>query len=384
MTAKNLQIAIAQDGYADISRTIEAICEKFPGKYWRNLEDAPLAERYPQDFVAEMEQSGFLGAAVPEEHGGIGLPMAALTLIVETIHAAGCNADTVSEQLALTQLLVRHGGKAVCEKVLPRLTEGTRMQSLALWEPASGRDQKRITTTAARVPDGFAITGKKRWVRFAGNSDLMIVVALTGGSDYALSLFLVDAGAQKDKLVIEPTAAMNNYGGCEVTFDHFVVPVDNLIGELNAGLDYLRSLEAISGILAAAAAAGYSRFFSSKGVAYANERVVFGNPIGKYQGIQFPLAQTYIESQGASLLREVAVALYDEGLDCHAEALIAQAMATQAAWDTADAAFTTHGGFAFAREYDVERKWREVRLMLNEATHALPKIAEQKLGLRVG
>lgn len=384
MTPESLKIAINQDDYADVCRTIEAICEKFPAKYWRDLEDAPPAECYPEAFVAELAQAGFLGAGVPEEYGGIGLPMRALALIVETIHAAGCNGDALAEQLALSQLLVRHGAEDVRSRVLPMLAEGHRLQSLALWEPASGRDTRRITATAAHVADGFAIAGRKRWVRFADRSDLMVVAARTGGPEYALSLFLVDLVAGRSEIAIEPTAAMNNYGGAEVTFDHLAVPAGSLVGELHGGLACLKDLETITGILAAAAAVGCSRFFCRKGATYANERVVFGNPIGKYQGIQFPLAQTYMESQGAAVLRDVAVALYDAGRDCHSEALIAQAMAVQAAWDTADAAFTTHGGFAFAREYDVERKWREVRLMLNEASHALPAVAEQTLGLRIG
>ena len=381
MTQESVKIGVGLDEYSDIFRTVEAICEGFPSKYWRDLEDAPLMERYPAAFVAELEQAGFLGAGVPEEYGGIGLPMGALARIVATIHAAGCDADTLAEQLVLSQLLVRHGSEALRSETLPRVAEGARIQSLAIWEPASGRDTTRIATRATRVEGGYAIDGTKRWVRFPDRSDLMLVVARTGEGPRDLSLFLVDLAASRDGLAVAPIPAMNNFGGTEVTFEGFVVPADSLVGDLNGGLACLKDWETVAGILAAAGAGGCSRFFTRKGVTYANERVVFGSPIGKYQGIQFPLAQTYVESQGASLLLDLAVALYEAGRDCHSEALIARHAGAQAAWDTADAAFTTHGGFAFAREYDVERKWREVRLMLNEAANALPRFAEEALGL---
>jgi len=378
---ESVEIGIGHSDDAEIFRTLESICEEFPSKYWRDLEDAPVAERYPAAFVTALEQAGFLGAGLPEDHGGIGLPMGALARIVETIHAGGCNADAIAEQFALSLLIVRHGSDAMRSAILTRIAEGTKLQTLAIWEPASGQDTKRIRTSATRRDGGFALNGKKRWARFADTSDLMLVVARTGEGPDNLSVFLADLAANRGQLSVTPIEAMNNYCGTEVTFENFIVPADSLVGELNGGLVCLKELEAINGILAAAAAGGCSRFFSRKGTNYANERVVFGNPIGKYQGIQFPLAQTYMESEGAKLLLDLAVALYEAGRECHSEALIAQHMAAQAAWDTADAAFTTHGGFAFAREYDVERKWREVRLMLNEASNALPRFAEDALGL---
>jgi acyl-CoA dehydrogenase len=378
---ESVQIEIGHSDDAEIFRTLESICQEFPSKYWRDLEDAPVAERYPAAFVTALEQAGFLGAGLPEDHGGIGLPMGALARIIETIHAGGCNADTIAEQFALSLLIVRHGSNAMRSAILKRIAEGAKLQTLAIWEPASGLDTKRIRTLATPRDGGFALNGKKRWARFADTSDLMLVVARTGESTDNLSVFLADLAANRGQLSVTPIEAMNNYGGTEVTFENFIVPADSLVGELNGGLVCLKELEAISGILAAAAAGGCSRFFSRKGTNYANERVVFGNPIGKYQGIQFPLAQAYMESEGAKLLLDLAVALYEAKRDCHSEALIARQMAAQAAWDTAEAAFTTHGGFAFAREYDVERKWREVRLMLNEASNALPRFAEDALGL---
>lgn len=381
MTNHSVEVAIDRSDDPEILRTVETICAGFPARYWRDLEDAPVAERYPAAFVAALEQAGFLGAGVPEDHGGIGLPLGMLAGIVETIHAAGCNADVLASQFTLSQWLVRHASDTVRSAILPRLAEGARFHTTAIWEPSSGLDARKIRTSARRLSDGFILNGSKRWARFADHSDLMLVAARTGDDPDHLSLFVVDLTAHRGRLSVTPIAAMNNYGGTEITFDDFTLPADALIGELNDGPACLQDLDAIGGILAAAAAAGCSSFFTRKGVTYANERVVFGNPIGKYQGIQFPLAQGYMESEGAKLLLDLAIALYESGRDCHFEALLAQQMAAEAAWEIADAAFTTHGGFAFAREYDVERKWREVRLMLNEASHALPRFAAQALGL---
>lgn len=383
MPTDAITIAAVPDAHADVSATLAAACEKFPAKYWRDLENAPPAARYPRDFVVELERAGVMGAAIPEAFGGIGLPMSALGRVVETIHACGCNADTLAEQLALSALVARHGGERARREVLPRLAQAqARLQSLAIFEPGSGRDPARIATTATPCAGGYTIVGRKRWVRFADGTTLMIVVARTGPDPRALSLFLVDRADGADKIAIAPIDAMNNYGAAEVAFNGVVVAADCLIGRLDEGLSSLADLDTVRGLLAAAAARGCSRFFCAKGVAYANERVVFGSPIGKYQGIQFPLAQAYMETEGAALLLELAIALYDRGQPCFAEARMAQHMAVQAAWDTAEAAFTTHGGFAFAREYDVERKWREVRFMRNEAVSALQQVADTSLGAK--
>lgn len=373
MVEKQLTISSTGESEDDISRTIATICEGFSGKYWRDLEDAPLGERYPEAFVAAFERAGFLAAAVPEVYDGIGLPMSSLARIVETIHTNGCNGDAVAEQFTLTAFLCRHADEAVKAIVLPRIAAGkARLQSLAIWEPESGRQIDRITMAAATVDGGVSLSGTKRWVRFADRSDYGLVAAHVGEN---LSLLLVDFEEAGDSITVSPTVAMNNYGGAEVTFDAVFVPQGRVVGDAAA----LRDLEAIAAILAAAAAAGCSRFFSRKGTRYANERVVFGNPIGKYQGIQFPLAQCFMESEGAHLLLKMALAHYEEGEDYHGEAMMAQHLAVQAAWDSADTTFTTHGGFAFAREYDIERKWREVRFMRNEAAGALPRLAEQIL-----
>lgn len=384
MSRKSIKIAAVPEPHADVCATVEAICWKFPAKYWRELESAPLSARYPEAFFAELEQAGIAGASITEAFGGIGLAMSALARIIETVHASGCNADALTEQWALSVLLARHAGDHVQHAILPRLAEGKeRLQTLAIWEPGSGRDPARIKATATPCPGGYSIDGRKRWARFADGTTLMMVAARTGSDGKAISMFLVDLADGRDQITIAPIDAMNNFGAAEVTFNGLVIPEASLIGSLNAGLACLDDLDTVRGILAAAAARGCSRFFCTKGVSYANERVVFGNPIGKYQGIQFPLAQTYIESEGAALLLELAIGLYDQGRPCFAEARMAHHMAVQAAWDTAEASFTTHGGFAFAREYDVERKWREVRFMRNEAVTALAQLGDDTLGVAV-
>lgn len=381
MTTPSIMVSAVPDAHEDICNTVEAICRKFPAKYWRNLEDAPLSERYPGQFVDELEQAGILGAGVGEEHGGVGLSMGALARVVETIHANGSNGDPVAEQFALMLLLASHGSQAARSEVLPAMAEGrARLQSLAVWERDSGRDLDRIATTAKKTADGYVIEGRKRWVRFAEHTTYMLVAARTAPGPRGLALFLVDLPTNRDRMTIQPTAAMNNYGASEVAFEGVMVPERHLVGPAGDAASCLDDLDTARGILAAAAGRGCSRFFCSKGVKYANERVVFGNPIGQYQGIQFPLAQTYMESEGAALLLDLAIALYDQGRDCYSEARMAWHMAVQAAWDTADAAFTTHGGFAFAREYDVERKWREVRFMRNDAVTALQQVADTSLG----
>lgn len=381
MTTKSIMVSAVPDTHEDVCNTVEAICKKFPGKYWRDLEDAPITERYPMAFVGELEQAGILGAAVTEDYGGIGLSMSALARVIETIHACGCTGDAVAEQLALTKLLARHGSETARREVLAAIADGSaRLQSLAVWEPKTGRELELITMTARRTADGYVLDGRKRWVRFVDHATHMVVVARTAAGPDGLSLFLVDVSANRGKIVVAPTEAMNNYGGAEVTLTGVAAPEHYLIGALGKGSACLADLDTVRGILAAAAARGCSRFFCNKGVKYANERVVFGNPIGQYQGIQFPLAQTYMESEGAALLLGLAIAMFDRGEDCFAEARMAWHMAVQAAWDTADAAFTTHGGFAFAREYDVERKWREVRFMRNDAVTALQQVTDTSLG----
>jgi acyl-CoA dehydrogenase len=210
---ESVEIGIGHSDDAEIFRTLESICEEFPSKYWRDLEDAPVTQRYPAAFVTALEQAGFLGAGVPEDHGGIGLPMGALARIIETIHAGGCNADTIAEQFALSLLIVRHGSDAMRSAILTRIPEGAKLQTLAIWESASGQDTKRIRTAATRRDGGFALNGRKRWARFADTSDLMLVVARTGESPDNLSVFLVDLAANRGQLSVTPIEAMKIMAG---------------------------------------------------------------------------------------------------------------------------------------------------------------------------
>lgn len=376
--------AVEDDGNAEICRSVEAICQRFPARYWRDLEDAPLEESYPEDFVRTIEEAGFLTPLVPESHGGIGLPIAAAAKIVETMHACGCNGTFFVAQNRLASLLARFGNDRHKEDVLPRIAAGElRLQSLALSEAGTGDNLARIQTTARKTADGWVVNGRKRWVQFARDSTLMLLAARTGEGADDVSLFLVDLDRHRGgSVVLKPITTMNNTCSSEVVLNDLELAESSLVGALNCARACLEGSEAVEAILVAASAYGDSRFFCGKGVDYANERVVFGNPIGKYQGIQFPLARTYVESEGSKLLMELAIALYDAGRECRGEAVMARHMLTQAAWETAEAAFTTHGGFAFAREYDIERKWREVRAVRNASAAALPFIAEHVLGLK--
>lgn len=377
--------ALDNADHAEISRSVEAICDGFPARYWRDLEDAAPEESYPEAFVLTMEEAGFLGPLIPEAHGGIDLPLSATARIVQTIHARGCSGAVFVAQCRLAELLARFGSDRQKQEVLPRIAAGElRLQSLAVSEGGAGDDLARIETSARRTDAGWVVNGRKRWVHFAGNTNLMLLAARTGDGAGQVSLFLVDMDRHRgDAVRVEPIRTMNNVCGSEVVLQDLELASDSLVGDLHGAAACLEGVRALEAILVAASACGDSRFFSSKGIEYAKERVVFGNPIGKYQGIQFPLARTYVEGQGCELLLDLAIALYEAGQDCRGEAIMVQHMATQAAWETADAAFTTHGGFAFAREYDIERKWREVRAMRNAAAPALPYVAENVLGLRL-
>jgi|SRR5665213_78899 len=383
MKDASLTIAAASNEYEDICESIEAICERFPAKYWRDLEDAPLAARYPEDFVKTLAQSGFLSPSLPEDFDGVGLSLEAVAKIVETIHACGGNGSVFIAQNRLVQLLAKYAGEEVKRSIFPRIAANTtRIQSLAVFEPDAGDNIERMETRALKTDNGWIIDGRKRWVYYIDKSDFMLLAARSGDEPGDVSLFLVDLEKHRGNAIqFELIDAMNNNGGAEIILKDLELSEKSVVGEVNGAAAYLEGSQAVESILAAAAAYGDTRFFSRKATNYAKERVVFGNPIGKYQGIQFPLARTYIESQGAELALKLAVALWEAGRDCRSEATMAHYLAANAAWEAADAAFSTHGGFAFAREYDIERKWREARAMRNTVAGALPRIAEIALGL---
>ena len=369
MSETETQIAIGED-YADIRDAVKKICADFPGEYWRNLEDQPVEGSYPTEFVKTLTESGFLAALIPEEYGGAGLPVRAGAVILETIHETGCSAGAVHAQMYTMGTVLRHGSKDQKEQYLPKIASGElRLQAFGVTEPTTGSDTTQLKTRAEPDGNGYRVNGQKVWTSRALHSDLMLLLARTTPADQVkrrsdgLSCFLIDLREVKDNgCEIRPLDAMINHNTTEVFFDNMWIPASSLIGEEGNGFRYILDGMNAERILIAGESIGDSKFFIDKAVNYSKERVVFGNPIGQYQGIQFPIAKAYAEAQAAELMARKAAAMFDAGLPCGAEANMAKHLAGEAAWACAEACFTTHGGFAFAREYDVERKWRETRI----------------------
>jgi acyl-CoA dehydrogenase len=356
-TESDLCIPVKANDYADICETVNKICANFPAKYWRDLEDRPLNERFPQAFVNALSAAGIAGALVPEAHGGIGLPVAAIAAIIETIHASGCNGSVLIPQFTLTFLLACAGADEIKATLLPKIAEGaSTILSLACQAP----DDLNANTLAARKSgSNVVISGESARVVAPNRSDFMVVAANEEGR---ASLFLIElARIRQQGLVIELIEELTASNVAHVRFEAVEFSATSRIGGAGTGATILGEADVLRRILEAAAAIGDGRFFSRRGAKYANERVVFGNPIGAYQGIQFPLARAHIEVEAAFLGLRRAIAMFDAGKDAALAASVARHLAMEAAWNMADAAFTTHGGFAFAREYDIERKWRDVR-----------------------
>ena len=361
-----IAVPLGED-FPEIRESVRAICAQFPGAYWRGLEDEAA---YPEAFVKALTDSGFLAALIPEEYGGSGLPLRAASVILEEIHASGCNAGACHAQMYIMGTLLRHGNEAQKKKYLPEIAAGRlRLQAFGVTEPTTGSDTTQLKTRAVRDRDAYVITGQKVWISRTLHSDLMLLLArtkpveqCTGRSD-GLSVFLVDIrDAQGKGLEIRKLPAMINHNTTEVFFDGLRIPAAALIGEENRGFRYILDGMNAERILIASEALGDARFFIGKAAAYAGERVVFGRPIGENQGVQFPIARAYAETKAADLVNRSAAALFDAGRDCGEEANIAKMLASEASWHAGEAALQTHGGFGFAREYDIERKWRETRL----------------------
>lgn len=363
------KMAVSQNQYTDICDTVRKICEDFPGEYWRGQEDLPLGEGYPEDFIKALEEAGIMAAGVPEKFDGVGLPLSALAEIVTTIHESGCNGSAFVAQSYLTAILLEHASEAQKSELLPKLATGElRFQCLAISENGTGDDIEQMSTFASKTDHGFSISGSKSRAPFAVISDYVLVLARSDAST-GTTLFIIDKSAAKEPYFkAEPFEEMNNDFASTIVFNDLTVSAQSAIGTFGSGVDILEGTADFLRILNAAAAIGDGRFFSRRGVAYANERVVFGNLIGKYQGIQFPLAKAQVEIEAASLSLRKAVTLHDNGADASVAAMVARHLSIEAAWAMADAAFTTHGGFAFAREYDIERKWRDVRASRLSAT----------------
>src|SRR5881394_101825 len=351
---------------AGIRAAVRALCEKFPGEYWRNLD---RERAYPAEFVAALTEAGFLTALIPEEYGGSGLTISSAVAIMEEIHAAGCNGAACHAQMYVMGTVLRHGNADQKQRYLPKIASGElRLQAFGVTEPTSGTDTLALRTTALRVSnDSYVINGQKIWTSRAEYSDLMLLLARTTPRDQAktrtdgLSVFLVDMRDAKG-LTIRPIRTMMNHATTEIFFDTMRVPAENLIGEEGKGFRYILSGMNAERILIAAECVGDAKWFIAKATAYARERVVFGRPIGQNQGVQFPIAKAYAAMRAAELMVKEAARKYEAGLDCGAEANMAKMLAADASWDAANACVQTHGGFGFAEEYDVERKFRETRL----------------------
>ncbi|MFB9268633.1 acyl-CoA dehydrogenase family protein [Bradyrhizobium erythrophlei] len=363
MTAHDPQ----HDDHSDIRDAVAKLCAQFPGEYWRKL-DRQMA--YPKEFVDALTQAGYLSVLIPEEYGGAGLKLSAAAAILEEIQRAGCNGGGCHAQMYTMGTVLRHGSDAQKAKYLPKVATGElRLQAFGVTEPTSGTDTSSLKTVARRDGDHYVVNGQKIWTSRAEHSDLMILLARTTPKEQSrkrtdgLSVFIVDMREVKGKgLEIRPIRTMMNHATTEVFFTDMKVPAENLIGDEGKGFRYILSGMNAERILIAAECIGDAKWFIAKATNYAKERSVFGRPIGQNQGIQFPIAKAYASMRAAELMVKEATRKYEAGLDCGAEANMAKMLAADASWDAANACVQTHGGFGFAEEYDVERKFRETRL----------------------
>jgi acyl-CoA dehydrogenase len=355
------------EAYPEIRALVRRICGDFPGSYWRQLE---AEEAYPTKFVAALTEAGLLGALIPEEHGGLGLPLSAAAATLEEIHACGCNAGACHAQMYIMGTVLRHGSPEQKRRYLPEIAAGRlRLQAFGVTEPTTGSDTTRLRTRAERHGDHYLVTGQKVWTSRALHSDLMLLLARTTPLERVtrksegLSVLLVDIPSSLGRgLEIKPLRAMINHNTTEVFFDSLRVPAENLIGEEGQGFRYILDSMNAERILVASEAIGDGRWFVDQAVKYVSERIVFDQPIGRNQGVQFPIARAHAEIEAASLVVRKAAALFEAGRPCGPEANMGKLLASEAAWHAAEATMQSFGGFGFAREYDIERKWRETRL----------------------
>ncbi|MER3409073.1 MAG: acyl-CoA dehydrogenase [Thermoleophilia bacterium] len=352
---------------AEIRSAVRELCAQFPGEYWRSLEP----DRYPEEVVRALTEHGWLAALIPEEYGGAGLSLTAASVILEEINASGGNAAACHAQMYTMGTVLRHGSEEQKRRYLPRIASGElRLQAFAVTEPTVGSDTTSIQTTAERVDSGYLIRGQKIWTSRALHSDLMLLLARTTPLEQVerktegLSTFIVDmkAALAAGTMTIRPIKTLMNHATTEIFLDGVLVPEDALVGEEGKGFRYILDGMNAERILIAAECIGDGRWFVEKASRYASERVVFGRPIGQNQGVQFPIARAHAAVEAADLMRYKAAWLFDQGLPCGAEANMAKLLASEASWQAANVCLDTHGGFGFAAEYDVERKFRETRL----------------------
>jgi alkylation response protein AidB-like acyl-CoA dehydrogenase len=356
-----------KDNHSDIRASVRALCAGFPGDYWRKLD----RERgYPTEFVKALTEAGFLAALIPESYGGSGLTMSAASAIMEEIHASGSNGAACHAQMYTMGTILRHGSEAQKKKYLPKIAAGElRLQAFGVTEPTSGTDTLSLRTTAKRDGnDGYVINGQKIWTSRAEHSDLMLLLARTTPKEQAkkrtegLSVFIVDMKEQARAITIKPIRTMMNHATTEVFFENLRVPAENLIGEEGQGFRYILGGMNAERILIASECIGDAKWFIEKATEYAKSRVLFGKPIGQNQGVQFPIARAYSQMRAAELMVHEAADKYDAGGDIGPEANMAKLLAADASWAAADMCVQTHGGFGFAEEFDIERKFRETRL----------------------
>ena len=377
------------DGYDEIRSAVRALCAQFPDEYFRKID---LERGYPEEFVRALTEAGWLAALIPQEYGGSGLSLAEASVIMEEINRSGGNSGACHGQMYVMNVLVRHGSQEQREFYLPKIASGElRLQSMAVTEPTTGTDTTKLKTTAVRKGDRYVINGQKVWTSRVRHSELMLLLARTTPlaevkkKSEGLSVFMVDLREAIGKgLNLRPIENMVNHETNELFFDDLEVPVENLIGEEGKGFKYILDGLNAERVLIAAECIGDGRWFIERASRYAKDRIVFDRPIGQNQGVQFPLAESHIEVEAASLMRFRACELYDARKPCGAEANMAKYLAAKASWEAANACIQTHGGFGFAAEYDIERKFRETRLYQVapiSTNFILSYVAEHLLGM---
>jgi len=379
----------SDESFSELREAVRSLCSTFSAEYWRRLDEE---RAYPEEFVRALTRAGWLSALIPEEYGGSGLGITEASVILEEVNRSGGNSGACHAQMYIMGTLLRHGSPEQKQRYLPAIASGAlRLQSFAVTEPTTGSDTTRLKTTAVRRGDRYVVNGQKVWTSRVQHSDLMLLLARTTPiteikkKSHGLSVFLVDLRTTGSKSVtLRPIRNMPNHETNELFIDNLEVPAENLIGEEGRGFSYILDGMNAERILIAAECVGDGRWFLKKASAYARERVVFDRPIGQNQGVQFPIARAYVNVEAADLMRFKAASLFDRGASCGAQANMSKLLAADASWEAANVCLQTHGGFGFAHEYDVERKFRETRLyqIAPISTNLiLAYIAEHVLGL---
>ncbi len=384
MAAINLTLTDEQRALRD---GVAEICKRYPGEYWRTLD---VKREYPEAFVTDLTKAGYLGALIPETYGGAGLAIAEGSLILETIHVSGGNAAACHAQMYIMGTLLRHGSEAQKRAYLPKIASGElRLQAFGVTEPNAGSDTTKLQTTAVRRGDRYIVNGQKMFISRVQQSDLMLLLARTTPVEQVkrktdgLSVFLVDIRGLQG-LEVRPLRMMMNHSTNALFFDNMEIPAAGLIGEEGKGFAYILDGMNAERILVSSESIGDGRWFVDRAVAYSGERVVFGQPIGANQGVQFPIARAHMSVEAAALMRNKAAVLFDAGEPCGPEANMAKYLAAEAAWEAGNACIDCHGGYGYAEEYDVERKFRECRLYKTAPVNnnlVLAYVGEHVLGM---